>query len=237
MNLIEKIEHSKTLIKEALDKYNNVRLACSFGKDSMVILHLALQINPNISVFAIFPPMKPGETFVYANEIRRDWNIRLEIITSDHRVINNLWKIDPDECCRIFKVEPTKRALEGVDCWITGLRNTEGKTRKDYQEIEDFGYIVKLNPILTWTEREIWQYLATHNVPVHPWYKKGHRSLGCEPCSAIIDETQDERDGRWQGTRKEAGECGIHTMNKNKKWPKPTTSDYAKVHLGGKKDQ
>ena len=217
MNLIEKIEHSKDLIRKALNKYDNVRLACSFGKDSMVVLHLALQIDSNISVFAIFPPMKPLATFVYAEELRQKWKINLNVFTSKHEVIQDLWKSDPDECCRIFKVEPTKEAIEGVDCWITGLRNTEGKTRKDYQEIEISDDIVKLNPILTWTEREIWQYLATQNVPIHPWYKEGYRSLGCAPCTAVIDESDDERDGRWQGTCKVAGECGIHTMNKEKK--------------------
>ena len=77
--------------------------------------------------------------------------------------------------------------------------------------------ITKLNPILTWTEREIWQYLSTEYIPVHPWYKQGYRSLGCEPCTAIVDEKESERDGRWKGTCKAAGECGIHTMNKGEK--------------------
>ncbi len=220
MNLIEKIALSKTLIKAALKEFPNVRLACSFGKDSMVVLHLALQIKPDIDVFFVNTPMKPEETKIYGLEITALWNLNLELVESDRKMnfhLANLWQTNPDLCCEIFKVEPTKKALVGVDCWITGLRNTEGKTRADYHVIEEGDNITKLNPILSWTEREIWQYLASHNIPVHPWYKKGMRSLGCEPCTVIVDEKESERDGRWKGTCKAAGECGIHTMNKGEK--------------------
>ncbi len=96
-------------------------------------------------------------------------------------------------------------------CWVTGLRCTEGRTRTDFQEVEerDKG-LIKLNPILIWYEREVWQYLALHQVPVNPLYVKGYRSLGCEPCTRISTGL-DERAGRWVGTSKCGGECGIHT--------------------------
>ncbi|MEK9148938.1 MAG: phosphoadenosine phosphosulfate reductase family protein, partial [Candidatus Desantisbacteria bacterium] len=68
----------------------------------------------------------------------------------------------------------------------------------------------KLNPILIWKEREVWQYLALNNVQVNPLYAEGYRSLGCEPCTKITHE-EDERAGRWVGTSKCGGECGIHT--------------------------
>ena len=99
-----------------------------------------------------------------------------------------------------------------VDCWVTGLRCTEGRTRREFKEVEyrDEG-LVKLNPILIWYEREIWQYLALHKVAVNPLYAKGYRSLGCEPCTKI-SLGSDERAGRWIGTSKCGGECGIHTQ-------------------------
>lgn len=214
MNLLEKIEHSKNLIENALDRYSNVKLSCSFGKDSMVVLHLALQVKHNIVVFVVLTPMKPKETYFFKDRIKMEWDLNLEEYESVHEVVSGLWKTNPDECCRIFKVLPTQRALKGVNCWITGLRNTEGQTRVDYKEIEDHGYIIKLNPILTWTEREIWQYLATNEIPVHSWYREGYRSLGCKPCTAMVNGSESERNGRWKGTEKCAGECGIHTMHK-----------------------
>ena len=124
-----------------------------------------------------------------------------------------LYQTDPDDCCRILKVEPVRWAIEemGVNCWVTGLRCTEGRTRTDYKEVEerDKG-LMKLNPILLWKEREVWQYLALYNVPVNPLYKDGFRSLGCEPCTHISN-AEDERAGRWLQTSKCGGECGIHT--------------------------
>jgi phosphoadenosine phosphosulfate reductase len=98
-----------------------------------------------------------------------------------------------------------------VACWGTGLRCTEGRTRTEFQEIEerDKG-LIKLNPILIWKEREIWQYLALNQVPVNPLYSLGYRSLGCGPCTHIVNHPN-ERAGRWIGTSKCGGECGIHT--------------------------
>jgi len=99
-----------------------------------------------------------------------------------------------------------------VSCWVTGLRCTEGRTRTDFKEVEerDKG-LIKLNPILIWKEREVWQYLALYEVPVNPLYKEGYRSLGCAPCSHITND-DNERAGRWIGTSKCGGECGIHTQ-------------------------
>ncbi|MHA1221255.1 MAG: phosphoadenosine phosphosulfate reductase family protein, partial [Candidatus Heimdallarchaeota archaeon] len=131
---------------------------------------------------------------------------------SKETVDPNLPKTDPDECCRILKVEPTKEAVKNLDAWICGLRNTEGRTRKDYKEIENKGGLFKINPILNWTELDIWRYIAINNIPVHPYYAKGYRSLGCEPCTILISDDALEREGRWVGTSKCCGECGIHTQ-------------------------
>jgi phosphoadenosine phosphosulfate reductase len=137
----------------------------------------------------------------------------LRVFRNDVEIPVKLYKRDPDRCCELLKVEPTRRAVEemGVTCWVTGLRCTEGRTRTDFTEIEerDVG-LVKLNPILTWYEREVWQYLAINKVPVNPLYGKGYRSLGCGPCTKIT-VGEDERAGRWIGTSKCGGECGIHT--------------------------
>ena len=116
----------------------------------------------------------------------------------------------PDECCRLLKVDPTKVAVRNLDAWITGLRNTEGQTRVDYQEVENKGGLTKINPILAFTEAEIWRYIATRSIQPHPLYESGYRSLGCEPCSVVGGAL--ERDGRWKDTSKCGGECGIHTQ-------------------------
>jgi len=215
MNLLEKIEHSKSLIEKSLNKFKTI-VAVSWGKDSIVTLHLALQVDKNVSCFTVMTCFKPKDTFEYMEKMKKEWNLNLKVYQSDVKVLDDLPYTNPDECCRILKVEPMLRAIKDYECWVTGLRNTEGRTRTDYEEVEVYEDIVKLNPILKWTEREVWQYLATNNIPVHLWYARGYRSLGCAPCTAIIDEKEPERAGRWKGTSKCGGECGIHTYHKLK---------------------
>lgn len=212
--LLGKIKHAREIISDAIEEYGDkVQVACSFGKDSMVVVHLALQIKPDVKIFTVVTPFKPKETFEYKDQMIQHYNLNLVEFMSKEKVDKNLLKTNPDECCRILKVEPTKEAVKNLDAWICGLRNTEGRTRKNYQEVEEKGGLVKINPILNWTELDIWRYMAIYNIPIHPFYAKGYRSLGCEPCTNMISDDEPEREGRWIGTSKCGGECGIHTMS------------------------
>ena len=137
----------------------------------------------------------------------------LKVFRNDVELPDKLHKSDPDKCCGLLKVEPARQAIEEMNaaCWVTGLRCTEGRTRTDYQEVEKRDKdLLKVNPILIWYEREVWQYLALHSVKVNPLYLEGYRSLGCTPCTSI-STGPDERAGRWLGTSKCGGECGIYT--------------------------
>jgi phosphoadenosine phosphosulfate reductase len=235
-----KVKHAKELIAESINKYPEIAVACSFGKDSMVAIHLAREVDPNIKVFSVMTPYKPRETFEYLRLMNEKMDLRttvyivaddipeilkgdsLEVIllptaefkqaTSEIESRNGarIYTADPDECCRLLKVEPTKLAVSNLDAWITGLRNTEGRTRVDYQEVEEKGGLIKINPILTFTETDIWKYMTTRGIESHPWYEMSYRSIGCAPCSNPGGEL--ERDGRWKDTSKCGGECGIHTQ-------------------------
>lgn len=213
LNFAEKIERSKKLIAEAYDKYGEgLTVANSLGKDSMVVWDLAKRVNSKIKGFIVTTRFKPKETIEFMNEVVKKYP-ELKIFKSDARIEGKLYETNPDLCCDILKVEPVKRAIRelGVKCWVTGLRCTEGRTRTDFKEVEerDRG-LIKLNPILIWKEREIWQYSAIYGVKVNPLYAAGYRSLGCQPCTKITNE-ENERAGRWIGTSKCGGECGIHT--------------------------
>lgn len=213
LNFKEKVDRSMSLIAEAYERYGDkLVVANSLGKDSVVIWDLAKRVNPKIRGFVVTTRYKPQATKDFMDELVGRYP-ETKVFQNDAEIPDELYKTDPDECCRILKVEPVRWAIEemGVDCWVTGLRSTEGRTRTDYKEVEerDKG-LIKLNPILVWKEREVWQYLALYNVPVNPLYKEGYRSLGCEPCTRISNE-EDERAGRWLDTSKCGGECGIHT--------------------------
>lgn len=213
LNFKEKVERSLRLIEEAYKKFGDFTVvANSLGKDSMATWDLVKKVNPKMRGFIITTRFKPRETIEFMNEIVKDYP-ELKIYKNDMTIPDNLCKSDPDKCCELLKVIPTRWALEELktECWITGLRCTEGLTREDFREIEerDKG-LVKLNPILIWKEREVWQYLAINKVKTNALYAKGYRSLGCYPCTHITSD-DDERSGRWLGTVKRGGECGIHT--------------------------
>jgi phosphoadenosine phosphosulfate reductase len=213
LNFKEKVERSKQLIREAYQRYgDSLVVANSLGKDSVAVWDLAKRVNPKIRGFIVTTRYKPPETIAFMGEVVKRYP-ELKIYKSDAKIPDRLYETDPDRCCDILKVEPVKRAVEemGVECWVTGLRCTEGRTRTDFQEIEERDQgLIKLNPILIWKEREVWQYLALYQVAVNPLYAQGYRSLGCAPCTKITSD-DNERAGRWIGTSKCGGECGIHT--------------------------
>lgn len=213
LNFAEKVQRSLDLISRAYEEFGeSLVLAHSLGKDSSVIWRLAKQVEPKIPGFIVTTRFKPAETKQFmAEEVARYPELR--VFSNDQEIPDKLYEIDPDRCCDILKVEPVRRAVQemNVKCWITGLRCTEGRTRTNYREVEELDKgLIKLNPILLWYEREVWEYLALYNVPVNPLYKEGYRSLGCGPCTKI-SQGEDERAGRWIGTSKCGGECGIHT--------------------------
>ncbi len=220
LNFAQKVKRSLDLIKEAHQLYGDgLVVANSLGKDSSVIWHLAKRVSPHIRGFVVTTRFKPPQTKAFmAEEVER--YPELAVFENNAEIPDRLHETDPDRCCDILKVEPTRRAIKEMNasCWVTGLRCTEGRTRTEFLEIEERDKdLVKLNPILIWYEREVWQYLALNSVPVNPLYALGYRSLGCAPCTRI-STGQDERAGRWIGTSKCGGECGIHT--------KPIVGDY-----------
>ena len=213
LNFKQKVDRSLALLREAYEEYGDrLVVANSLGKDSVAVWDLAKRVNPDIRGFIVTTRFKPEETKQFMREEVARYP-ELKVFKNDKEIPAELYKTEPDRCCDILKVEPTRRAIEEmkVACWVTGLRCTEGRTRTDFKEVEerDKG-LMKLNPILIWHEREVWQYLALNGVKVNPLYNKGYRSLGCAPCTRIT-QGDDERGGRWIGTSKCGGECGIHT--------------------------
>ncbi|MHC4074324.1 MAG: phosphoadenylyl-sulfate reductase [Planctomycetota bacterium] len=213
LNFAEKVKRSLELIDRAYKEFGDgLVVANSLGKDSSVIWDLSKRVSPDIRGFIVTTRFKPPETKKFmAEEVAR--YPELQVFSNDQEIPEKLYETDPDRCCEILKVQPTRDAVKqmNVTCWITGLRCTEGRTRTNYKEVEELDKgLIKLNPILIWYEREVWQYLSLNKVPVNPLYAEGYRSLGCAPCTKIA-QGADERAGRWIGTSKCGGECGIHT--------------------------
>jgi cysteate synthase len=251
--LEEKVQHSKELIQEAVRTYGKrVAVACSWGKDSMVLLHLARSIDPDIPIFSVLTIHKPKETFDFVVKVVHQYNLKPKIFMVGDTVPEVLKKNnvdvtllpveqycleeekikketgheiyyeDPDLCCKLLKVVPVRYAYTtlGLQAWFSGLRSTEGFTRRYVAEVEKISENeTKINPLLAWTEEEIWKYIKINKLLAHPWYRKKYpdgrkiRSLGCSPCTVPIFDHESERDGRWRKTLKKGGECGIHSRS------------------------
>jgi phosphoadenosine phosphosulfate reductase len=204
MNYLQKVDNARKLIRESIQRHPKICLGSSFGKDSMVLLHLTLSIFPDIPVFALLSDTEFPETYEFIRTVVIAYHLNYTEYSYKQK--------EGEKCCGIPKVETAKIALKNYDAWLSGVRKTEGITRANFNCVEDKNGLVKINPILDFTEVDIWRYLALNQIPINPMYKKGYRSLSCSRCSTPeVDETETEREGRWKGTPDHRGECGIHT--------------------------
>jgi phosphoadenosine phosphosulfate reductase len=190
-------------------------LVTSFGAESAVLLHLVAGIDPRTPVIFLETGKLFPETLAYRDllverlgleDVRSVKPDAAALLAADPA--GDLWRHNPDLCCRLRKVEPLARALEGFAAWINGRKRYQGADRGRLPLVERAGGRIKLNPLAHWAEGEIAHYFALHRLPRHPLEAQGYRSVGCAPCTTPTDADEDARAGRWRGTDKT--ECGIH---------------------------
>ena len=195
-----------------------VTLACSFGGVSgMALLDMTLKLDRTVPVFYADTDFLFPETYALRDLVAEKYGIEPQAFKSVLTPLEQaaqygeaLWLRDPNLCCDLRKVEPTARALDGFDAWITGIRRDQSSTRKEVAVVEwdaKFG-LIKVNPLAAWDESQTRAYLAEHDVPYNPLNDQGYPSLGCTHCTRAVAEGEDPRAGRWAGFDKT--ECGIH---------------------------
>jgi phosphoadenosine phosphosulfate reductase len=98
------------------------------------------------------------------------------------------------------------RALDGLDAWVTGLRREQATTRAAAPKLafDEAHGLWKASPLADWSERDVWRYIAEHDLPYHPLHDRGYASIGCAPCT----QPGSGREGRWTG--QDRTECGLH---------------------------
>lgn len=201
-----------------------VKLACSFSREDIVIIDIAQRSGLDLGIFAIDTGRLPEETYEVAESVieryRRpiDWYFpRSEEVERLERQ-KGLFSFRESmenrrECCGIRKVEPLSRALAGLAGWVTGMRRTHGETRTEIESIEVDevnGGILKINPLVFWSEEQVQEYALNGRLPINRLYARGYRSIGCSPCTRSVEEGEDERSGRWWWENPEQKECGLH---------------------------
>ena len=216
--------HPVDVIRWAVETFRrDTVLTSSFGGDSAALIHMALQADPHISIRTVDTGFLFPETVQFTEELRRRWNLNLTVVRTTlaadeierlRRQHTAATPIDDRFCCGEYKREAAERALAGARCWITGLMRVESATRRDTPLIERLANgLIKVAPIATWTHQQIDDYMQQHQIPYHPLWAKGYRSIGCALHTHKPADPNDPRSGRWAGQAKT--ECGIHDIGKD----------------------
>ncbi len=192
-------------------------MSTSFQTQSMPLLHMVARILPNIKIFFLDTGYHFWDTLIFREQVQQEWNLNVVDLYRDSRWdhfarqnVRSLPLQDPNLCCYIYKVQPMQKALSGLKAWVSGIRRDQTSNRAHAQilELQDDG-LLKVNPLLNWTKRDVQTYIVDHQLPVHPLYERGYRSIGCAPCTVAVGMDDNDRAGRWAGRGKT--ECGLHT--------------------------
>ncbi len=225
LQILFEAQQPTDILHWAIEKYGaKLGIVTSFQASGMAILDMAVKINPAIRVMTLDTGRLPEESYGFMEEVQQYYGINIEVIypatgdvqklVSRHGV--NLFYKDFDlrlQCCHTRKVLPLQKALGGLNAWITGLRRDQWASRSNINKIEidaKHDGIVKLNPLADWTEADVEDYSKRHNVPRHPLYSLGYKSIGCAPCTRPIAPGENPRAGRWWWEKNAPKECGIH---------------------------
>ena len=182
-----------------------------------VLVDLAAKVRPGVDVLFLDTGYHFVETIGTRDAVEAVYDINVVNVTPENSVAKqdelfgkDLFAREPNECCRMRKVEPLGRALQGYSAWVTGIRRVEAPTRANAPLIswdKAFG-LVKINPLAAWTDEDMQTYIDANDVLVNPLVFEGYPSIGCAPCTAKPVEGADPRSGRWAGLSKT--ECGLH---------------------------
>ncbi|KUI34463.1 phosphoadenosine phosphosulfate reductase [Mycobacterium sp. IS-1590] len=182
-----------------------------------VLIDLAAKVRPGVDILFLDTGYHFVETIGTRDAVEAVYDVNIVNVTAEKSVAEqdelfgkNLFAREPNECCRMRKVEPLSAALRGYSAWVTGIRRVEAPTRANAPLIswdKAFG-LVKINPLAAWTDEDMQTYIDTNGVLVNPLVYEGYPSIGCAPCTAKPVEGADPRSGRWAGTGKI--ECGLH---------------------------
>lgn len=210
----------QAVLRWAVDTfYPRLTMATAFGAEGCCLIHLLAEIEPRVRIFNLETGYQFAETLELRERIKERYGIEVEYVRPEQSVAEYeaehggpLYRLRPDQCCYDRKIGPLRQAVLGYDAWVSAIRRDQTAHRAAAGVVQwdaKFG-LVKVNPLLTWTRRDVWQFIVDHDVPYNPLHDRGYPSIGCRPCTEAVGEGGDERAGRWAGTAKK--ECGLHVI-------------------------
>jgi phosphoadenosine phosphosulfate reductase len=212
----------------ALDTFGRkVALSSSFGAEDMVLIDMLMKIDARARILTLDTGRLPQETYNVMDAARQKYGATIEVFFPQADAVQamvaergmNLFYHSVENrklCCGIRKMEPLGRALSGLDAWITGLRREQSVTRTDVHKVEwdEGNKLVKVNPLVDWSQDDVWTYIRNQNVPYNALHDRGYPSIGCAPCTRAVQPGEHERAGRWWWEHPETKECGLHVNSR-----------------------
>jgi phosphoadenosine phosphosulfate reductase len=218
------------IVEWAVKKFeNSLVFASSMGAEDQVLTDMLVKVSPDTRIITLDTGRLFPETYQIIEKTQRYYKKSIETYFPNYveveKMVNtlgiNLFYDSVEKrkmCCHIRKIEPLERAFKGSEAWICGLRRDQSVTRSTNKVVEwdEANQLVKINPLIDWTEEHVWEYLTLNNVPYNKLHDNGFRSIGCQPCTRAVKEGEDVRSGRWWWENPEHKECGLH-LPKDKK--------------------
>ena len=212
------------IISYFINKFNDrITFATSFGAEDQVITDMIASIEKPCEIFTLDTGRMFPETYNILERTRMKYNFNIKVFFPEYHAVEkmvlehsiNLFYDSVENrklCCSIRKTEPLKRALQNKEAWICGLRKEQSVTRKDINVVEwdELHQMLKINPLINWTEEQVWDYIKIKHIPYNKLHDQGFRSIGCQPCTRAVQEGEDVRSGRWWWEDPQHKECGLH---------------------------
>ncbi len=222
-----KNKNAETILGAAVNNFlERVVFASSLGAEDQVITDLIVSLKLDIPIFTLDTGRLYNESYELITETEKKYGIKIKLYTPDRKEVEemvnensvNLFRKSValrKRCCQVRKLEPLKRALADYSAWICGLRREQSVTREDFTEVDWDGAhrMPKFNPLVDWTEEDVWSYIKEHDVPYNKLHDRGFPSIGCACCTRAVKPGEDVRAGRWWWEEPEQKECGLHLVN------------------------
>ena len=215
----------ETVLQWAYDTFPRVVIVASFQAESSVLIDMASRLRGDVRVLTLDTGRLPQATHDMIDRIRDRYAIDVQVVAPDAAELEemvgrhgvNLFYGSAENrrlCCDVRKSRPLKRALQGYDAWITGVRRKQAATRADTSVVSadhEHEGLTKIAPLAGWSKEQVWAYIHDHYLPYHSLYDSGYTSIGCDPCTRATTPGEDERAGRWWWeSENEVKECGLH---------------------------
>jgi phosphoadenosine phosphosulfate reductase len=218
-----KLAATQAQLRSAVELYNPITQASSLGAEDMVITHLLHTLQLDSEVFVLQTGKLHAETLALLATVQTTYGIDRVVrvyepdataahtFEATHGADAMYQSIElRKQCCDIRKMVPLDKALKGKKAWITGLRREQSNARAEVLAIEQQELRVKINPLVDWTNGDVWHYIATQHVPYNALHDQFYPSIGCAPCTRAVTLGEDIRSGRWWWENASAKECGLH---------------------------